>query len=81
MLTLICFQQIKQREHTEKVNLLLSCGQYKLWPRQPLLQVAELIEWISYPPNTGKYHNNNNRKELCIQRRIKLKLRKEPNNH
>ncbi|XP_053402840.1 uncharacterized protein LOC123548548 [Mercenaria mercenaria] len=44
--------QIKQREHTEKVNLLLSCGQYKLWPRQPLLQVAELIEWISYPPNT-----------------------------
>ena len=49
-----CFlQQIKQREHTEKVNLLLSCGQYKLWPHQPLLQVAELIEWISYPPNTG----------------------------
>ena len=47
-------QQIKQREHTEKVNLLLSCGQYKLWPHQPLLQVAELIEWISYPPNTGK---------------------------
>ncbi|XP_060566986.1 cyclic nucleotide-binding domain-containing protein 1-like isoform X1 [Ruditapes philippinarum] len=45
-------EQIKQREHTEKVNLLLSCGQYKLWPRQPLLQVAELIEWISYPPNT-----------------------------
>lgn len=46
-------QQIKQREHTEKVNLLLSCGQYKLWPRQPLLQVAELIEWLDYPPNTG----------------------------
>lgn len=45
-------EQIKQREHTEKVNLLLSCGQYKLWPRQPLLQVAELIEWITYPPNT-----------------------------
>lgn len=44
--------QIKQREHTEKVNLLLSCGQYKLWPRQPLLQVAELIEWMSFPPNT-----------------------------
>lgn len=49
------FQQIKQREHTEKVNLLLSCGQYKLWPRQPLLQVAELIEWITYPPNTGMW--------------------------
>lgn len=45
-------EQIKQREHTEKVNLLLSCGQYKLWPRQPLLQVAELIEWVSCPPNT-----------------------------
>lgn len=45
-------EQIKQREHTEKLNLLLSCGQYKLWPRQPLLQVAELIEWINYPPNT-----------------------------
>jgi len=47
------FQQIAQKEHTEKVNLLLSCGQYKLWPRQPLLQVAQLIEWMSYPPNTG----------------------------
>ncbi|XP_052817236.1 cyclic nucleotide-binding domain-containing protein 1-like isoform X2 [Mya arenaria] len=45
-------EQIRQREHTEKVNLLLSCGQYKLWPRQPLLKVAELIEWIHYPPNT-----------------------------
>lgn len=45
-------EQIKQREHTEKMNLLLSCGQYKLWPHQPLLQVAELIDWISYPPNT-----------------------------
>ncbi|KAL5022861.1 hypothetical protein ScPMuIL_002016 [Solemya velum] len=45
-------EQIKHREHTEKVNLLLSCGQYKLWPRQPLLKVANLIEWINYPPNT-----------------------------
>lgn len=49
----VWLQQIKQREHTEKVNLLLSCGQYKLWPRQPLLQVAELIEWLDHPPNTG----------------------------
>lgn len=44
--------QIQQREQTEKLNLLLGCSQYKLWPRQPLQQVASLIEWISYPPNT-----------------------------
>lgn len=46
------FQQIKQREHTEKVNLLLSCGQYQMWPKQPVLKVAELIEWMSAPPNS-----------------------------
>ncbi|KAK7481666.1 hypothetical protein BaRGS_00027039 [Batillaria attramentaria] len=45
-------EQIRQREQTEKLNLLLSCQQYGLWPRQPLIQVANLIEWISYPPNT-----------------------------
>ncbi|XP_048759035.2 cyclic nucleotide-binding domain-containing protein 1-like [Ostrea edulis] len=45
-------EQIKQREHTEKVNLLLSCGQYQLWPKQPVLKVAELIEWMSAPPNS-----------------------------
>ncbi|KAJ8303597.1 hypothetical protein KUTeg_019993 [Tegillarca granosa] len=44
--------RIDKREHTEKINLLLACGQYKLWPQQPLHQVAELFEWISYPPNT-----------------------------
>ncbi|KAK7114445.1 cyclic nucleotide-binding domain-containing protein 1-like [Littorina saxatilis] len=44
--------QIQQREQTEKLNLLMSCSQYKLWPRQPMQQVASLIEWISYPPNT-----------------------------
>ncbi|KAL3858580.1 hypothetical protein ACJMK2_008854 [Sinanodonta woodiana] len=45
-------EQIQQRENTEKINLLLSCGQYKLWPTQPLEKVASLIEWIKYPPNT-----------------------------
>lgn len=45
-------EQIKQREHTEKVNLLLSCGQYQMWPKQPVLKVAELIEWMSAPPNS-----------------------------
>ncbi|XP_076449075.1 cyclic nucleotide-binding domain-containing protein 1-like [Babylonia areolata] len=44
--------QIQQREQTEKLNLLMSCPQYKMWPRQPLQQVASLIQWISYPPNT-----------------------------
>jgi len=44
--------QIKQREHTEKLNLLLSCEQYRMWPKQPLQSVADSIEWISYPPNT-----------------------------
>ncbi|GFO25352.1 cyclic nucleotide-binding domain-containing protein 1 [Plakobranchus ocellatus] len=44
--------QIKQREHTEKLNLLLSCEQYRMWPKQPLISVADSIDWISYPPNT-----------------------------
>ncbi|KAK3085643.1 hypothetical protein FSP39_006527 [Pinctada imbricata] len=45
-------EQIKHRNHTEKVNLLLSCGQYQLWPKQPVLKVADLIEWMALPPNT-----------------------------
>lgn len=53
LLSISEFQQIQQREQTEKLNLLMSCSQYKLWPRQPMQQVASLIEWISYPPNTG----------------------------
>ena len=52
-LPFLSLQQIQQREQTEKLNLLLSCPQYKLWPRQPLQQVASLIEWVSYKPNTG----------------------------
>ncbi|ESO98196.1 hypothetical protein LOTGIDRAFT_231321 [Lottia gigantea] len=45
-------EQIKQKEHTEKLNLILSCSQYNSWPRQPLLQISNLIEWITYKPNT-----------------------------
>ncbi|PVD20400.1 hypothetical protein C0Q70_18554 [Pomacea canaliculata] len=45
-------EQIQLREHTEKLNLLLSCSQYRMWPRQPLIQVATHIEWLTYPPNT-----------------------------
>ncbi|XP_046366991.1 cyclic nucleotide-binding domain-containing protein 1-like [Haliotis rufescens] len=45
-------EQIRQREHTEKLNVLLSGDQYGVWPRQPLIQVANLIEWMTYPPNT-----------------------------
>ncbi|ELU02692.1 hypothetical protein CAPTEDRAFT_223430 [Capitella teleta] len=45
-------EQIRQREETEKVNLLQSCETYKLWSRQPLIRVASLIEWLSFPANT-----------------------------
>ncbi|CAL1539399.1 unnamed protein product [Lymnaea stagnalis] len=45
-------EQIEHREENEKLHLLLSCEQYKLWPKQPLTAVAATIEWISYPPNT-----------------------------
>ncbi|CAG5131577.1 unnamed protein product [Candidula unifasciata] len=44
--------QMKHKEQTEKLNLLMSCDQYKTWPRQPLLSVAACIEWVSFPPNT-----------------------------
>ncbi|XP_041376775.1 cyclic nucleotide-binding domain-containing protein 1-like [Gigantopelta aegis] len=45
-------EQIEQNEHTEKLNLVLSGEQYARWPRQPIMQVANVIEWIEYPPNT-----------------------------
>ncbi|XP_059167093.1 cyclic nucleotide-binding domain-containing protein 1-like [Physella acuta] len=45
-------EQIQQREHKEKMNLLLSCEQYMKWPKQPLTSLAETIEWMTYPPNT-----------------------------
>ncbi|CAH1780517.1 unnamed protein product [Owenia fusiformis] len=45
-------EQIKQRGQTEKVNLLLSCENYKMWPRQPLVKVANLVRWQDFPANT-----------------------------
>ena len=36
-------EQIQKREETEKVNLLQSCEAYKLWSKQPLANVANLI--------------------------------------
>ncbi|XP_064640814.1 cyclic nucleotide-binding domain-containing protein 1-like [Lineus longissimus] len=45
-------EQIETRDKTEKMNLLQSCENYKLWSRQPLLKVANLIEWTTFPANT-----------------------------
>ena len=46
-------QQIRQRDETEKVNLLQSCTAYKHWSKQPLVKVANILEWTSFPANTG----------------------------
>uniref|UniRef100_A0A2C9MAN1 Cyclic nucleotide-binding domain-containing protein n=1 Tax=Biomphalaria glabrata TaxID=6526 RepID=A0A2C9MAN1_BIOGL len=45
-------EHIKHREESEKLDLLLHCEQYKLWPKQPLSSLAETVEWVVYPPNT-----------------------------
>ncbi|XP_071957962.1 cyclic nucleotide-binding domain-containing protein 1-like [Antedon mediterranea] len=45
-------QQLKEKDLTEKCNLVQPCESYKLWPRQSLLKLAELIEWAFFPENT-----------------------------
>ncbi|XP_033126095.1 cyclic nucleotide-binding domain-containing protein 1-like isoform X2 [Anneissia japonica] len=45
-------QQLKEKDLMEKSNLVQPCEAYKLWPRQSLQMLAELIEWVSYPENT-----------------------------
>ena len=34
----------------EKMSLLTCNEQYRLWPRQTLQKVAQLISWVRYPP-------------------------------
>lgn len=31
-----------------------------MWPKQPVLKVAELIEWMSAPPNSCEYLSYSN---------------------
>ncbi|XP_013418178.1 cyclic nucleotide-binding domain-containing protein 1 [Lingula anatina] len=45
-------EQIENRDQTEKTNVLSFCSSYKYWPRQPLLALANLIEWTSFQANT-----------------------------
>ncbi|XP_074644693.1 cyclic nucleotide-binding domain-containing protein 1-like [Tubulanus polymorphus] len=45
-------EQMNTRDQTEKVNLLQSCPSYKMWTRQPLLAVGNLITWKTFPANT-----------------------------
>ena len=47
---------MKHREETAKVDLLQSCESFKLWSKQPLANVANLIRLNSFPPNTSKFH-------------------------
>ncbi|VDI41155.1 cyclic nucleotide-binding domain-containing protein 1-like [Mytilus galloprovincialis] len=44
--------QIDTRGNAEKKNLLLTCGRFQGWSDQTIVQVAKLIEWVSFPPNT-----------------------------
>ena len=45
---------MKNKEQTKKLNLLQACEHFKMWTRQPKIKVANLIEWQSFAPNTGK---------------------------
>lgn len=44
---------MKERDRTEKVNLLQACKTFNGWSGQPLISVADLIQWTKYPANTG----------------------------
>ena len=49
------WQQIRQRQLTEKMSLVQSCKTYSVWSQQPLQQVAQLFQWVTFPANTGTY--------------------------
>lgn len=44
--------KFEQTEYQEKYSLVRSCGEYKMWTKQPTDEVVRLIEWIEYPQNT-----------------------------
>ncbi|PIK44234.1 putative cyclic nucleotide-binding domain-containing protein 1 [Apostichopus japonicus] len=43
---------IIEHEISEKIELIQSCRAYKMWPRQSLQRLAELLEWTKFPANT-----------------------------
>ncbi|CAF3321784.1 unnamed protein product [Rotaria socialis] len=44
--------KFEQTEYQEKYSLIRSCGEYKMWTKQPTDEVVRVIEWIEYPQNT-----------------------------
>ncbi|CAF4857376.1 unnamed protein product [Rotaria sp. Silwood1] len=44
--------KFEQTEYQEKYSLIRSCGEYKMWTKQPTDELVRLIEWIEYPQNT-----------------------------
>ncbi|CAF0858697.1 unnamed protein product [Rotaria sordida] len=44
--------KFEQTEYQEKYLLIRSCGEYKMWTKQPTDELVRLIEWIDYPQNT-----------------------------
>ncbi|CAF3902101.1 unnamed protein product [Rotaria sp. Silwood2] len=44
--------KFEQTEYQEKYSLIRSCGEYKMWTKQPTDELVRLIEWIDYPQNT-----------------------------
>ncbi|XP_072024805.1 cyclic nucleotide-binding domain-containing protein 1-like [Amphiura filiformis] len=45
-------EHIRERENSEKVDVIQSCQNYHLWPRQSLMKLANLLHWTTYPENT-----------------------------
>lgn len=43
-------QQLSEKDLEEKVALLTSIEQYRIWPHQTLQKLALALEWVRYPP-------------------------------
>ena len=46
----IRMQQLSEKDLEEKVGLLRSIEQYRIWPQQTLQKLAQALEWVRYPP-------------------------------
>ena len=48
-------QQLSEKDLEEKVALLTSIEQYRIWPQQTLQKLAQALEWVRYPPASSMH--------------------------
>ena len=58
-------QQLNEKDLEEKVALLTSIEQYRIWPQQTLQKLAQALEWVRYPPASSTILEIYNRPFFC----------------